>query len=72
MFKNPNAPKKDKPDHNAHEFGFEDGYISSDEDVKAAERWKPAPLPTKQGYGYVSKHYVKSDIISSLVNIYGS
>jgi len=53
-------------------MNIEDGYISSDEDEQAALWWKPAPMPTRQGYGYVSKHYAKSDIISSLVNIYGS
>lgn len=51
---------------------IDDDYISSDEDEDAARNWKPAPLTSNKGYGYASKKYVKSDIISSLVHIYGS
>ena len=68
MFKHPNAPKVQNPEPQLQQ----DDELSSDEDEEAARKWKPAPLTTAEGYGYISKKYVKSDIISFLVNIYGS
>ena len=46
-------------------------YISSDEDEEAAKNWKPAPL-NAAGNRHISTKFLKSDIISTLVNIYGS
>lgn len=53
-----------------------DGYISTDEDEKAAEAWQPVPIEsnlTEQNLSnFISAKRRKSDIISTLVNIYGS
>ena len=53
-----------------------DGYISSDEDEKAAEAWQPVTIQsdhTEQNLSnFISAKRRKSDIISTLVNIYGS
>ena len=50
----------------------EDGYISSDEDEAAAESWEPLPLSNNAEFTYISAKSKQSDIISQLVNIYGS
>jgi len=49
----------------------EDEYVSSDEDEEAAEQWEPFPL-NKEMIGYISAKSKRSDIISTLVNIFGS
>ena len=51
-----------------------DGYISTDEDEKAAEQWHPVKLSEVVGdfSHFISAKRRKSDIISTLVNIYGS
>jgi anaphase-promoting complex subunit 2 len=46
-------------------------YISSDEDEEAARKWKPAPINAKMNR-HISTKFLKSDIISTLINIYGS
>ena len=52
---------------------FEDeGYISSDEDEQAAENWEPLPLNKEMIDFFISAKRKKTDIISTLVNIYGS
>jgi anaphase-promoting complex subunit 2 len=49
-----------------------DGYISSDEDEAAAENWEPLPLQNNIKDFYISAKRKKADILSILVNIYGS
>lgn len=64
----PNNPKK--PDEEeAEEAG---DYISSDEDEAAAENWEPLPLQSDMRDFFISAKRKKTDIISTLVNIYGS
>ena len=48
------------------------GYISSDEDEAAAEAWEPLPLNNDMRDFFISAKRKKTDIISTLVNIYGS
>jgi anaphase-promoting complex subunit 2 len=48
------------------------GYISSDEDEAAAEAWEPLPLQSDMRDFFISAKRKKTDIISTLVNIYGS
>jgi len=50
----------------------EAGYISSDEDEAAAENWEPLPLNKDMIDFFISAKRKKTDIISTLVNIYGS
>lgn len=75
VFKAPNFKRKnedEKKEMNILNEGKEDYYyISSDEDEEAAKRWKPAPVNAKMNR-YISTKFMKSDIISTLVNIYGS
>ena len=75
VFQAPNMKKKDNEDKNEISFLNEDKddlcYISSDEDEDAAKNWKPAPINAKINR-HISTKFVKSDIISTLVNIYGS
>lgn len=70
-FKAPNMqkPKEEKSTNIIEESN--EVYISSDEDEEAARKWKPAPLNAKMTR-YISTKFLKSDIISTLVNIYGS
>jgi hypothetical protein len=49
-----------------------DGYISSDEDEEAAEKWQPLPIHNDMRNFFISNKRQKADIISTLVNIYGS
>lgn len=49
-----------------------EGYISSDEDEQAAEKWEPLPLSKNEEAFFISARRRQSDIISTLVNIYGS
>ena len=49
----------------------EDGNISSDEDEAAAEAWEPARVDPALA-AFISAKSRKSDIISTLVNVYGS
>ncbi|CDW73691.1 anaphase-promoting complex subunit 2 [Stylonychia lemnae] len=49
-----------------------DDYISSDEDEQAAENWEPLPLQNDMRDFFISAKRKKTDIISTLVNIYGS
>ena len=67
-----NNKKDEKEDMNILNEGNNDYYyISSDEDEEAAKKWKPAPMNAKMNR-YISNKFLKSDIISTLVNIYGS
>ena len=47
-------------------------YISSDEDEAAAEAWQPMPLSESKPMQLISSKRRKNDIISTLINIYGS
>lgn len=47
-------------------------YISSDEDEAAAEAWQPMPLSESKPMQFISSKRRKNDIISTLINIYGS
>lgn len=48
-------------------------FISSDEDEAAAEAWEPLPLEKKQDFTSIAATKNKlSDIVSTLVNIFGS
>lgn len=58
-----------KPEEDDPEDG---GYISSDEDEAAAEAWEPLPLNNDMRDFFISAKRKKTDIISTLVNIYGS
>jgi hypothetical protein len=49
-----------------------DDYISSDEDEQAAENWEPLPIRNDVKDFFISAKRKKTDIISTLVNIYGS
>ena len=44
--------------------------MSSDEDENAAEQWEV--LPMKENKGRVRIKYQESDLVSVLVNLYGS
>jgi anaphase-promoting complex subunit 2 len=69
--------KKQEPDR-SDPLGYQDGYISSDEDEAAAEAWEPIPMNhASTGFEsdlglFISAKRKQSDIISTLVNIYGS
>jgi len=64
--------KDKKEEMNIVSEGNEDYfYISSDEDEEAAKKWKPAPINARMNK-HISTKFLKSDIISTLVNIYGS
>ena len=47
-------------------------YISSDEDEAAAEAWQPMPVSESKPVQFISSKRRKNDIISTLINIYGS
>ena len=47
-------------------------YISSDEDEAAAEVWQPMPISESKPVQFISSKRRKNDIISTLINIYGS
>ncbi len=47
-------------------------YVSSDEDEAAAESWEPLPVQSETKEFFISSKRKKTDIISILVNIYGS
>ncbi|CAI2385715.1 unnamed protein product [Moneuplotes crassus] len=73
--RNPHLKKETKDKNNDMNILSEEKddyyYISSDEDEEAARNWKPAPINAKMNR-YISTKFLKSDIISTLVNIYGS
>ena len=51
---------------------MEHDYISSDEDEEAAEHWEPIPVSQNKPAKFISSQLKKNDIISTLINIYGS
>lgn len=51
---------------------MEHDYISSDEDEAAAEHWEPIPVSQNKPAKFISSQLKKNDIISTLINIYGS
>ena len=51
---------------------IEHDYISSDEDEAAAEQWEPMPVSSNKPAKFISSQLRKNDIISTLINIYGS
>jgi hypothetical protein len=50
------------------------GYISTDEDEDAAEKWEPMPLGNQNNrvLEAISTRRQSNDIISTLINVYGS
>ena len=64
--------KKANNSEKQDEERFHDEYISSDEDEAAAENWEPLPLNSDMSDFFISAKRKKTDIISTLVNIYGS
>lgn len=62
----------EKRDSKGQEESDDEAYISSDEDEAAAENWEPLPLNQNMLDFFISAKRKKSDIISTLVNIYGS
>ena len=66
------STKKNNNEDSTPLFDDETGYISSDEDEQAAEQWEPLPLQGDMRDFFISAKRKKTDIISTLVNIYGS
>lgn len=66
--------KNKHPERIGNDNQGEDGvdYISSDEDETAAENWEPLPVQSDMKDFFISAKRKKTDIISTLVNIYGS
>eukprot|EP00347_Sterkiella_histriomuscorum_P002825 403366657 len=68
--KRQNDYKSSDPTKSHHDD--DDDYISSDEDEHAAENWEPLPIQNDMKDFFISAKRKKTDIISTLVNIYGS